>query len=216
MKSRLLPLFAVLLSALLPLAALAAAPAGPPPVEGADYVVIEGGRPYAPARGKVEVVEVFGYTCPHCAHFEPLISAWKARQPASVNVVALAAPFGGYWNPYAKAYFAAQHHGVLARSHGAMFAALHEQRSLPIQNASTEQIAAFYAAYGIPAKRFAATMESPATAAALERARNFITASGVEGTPTLIVNGKYRVIGKGPEDALRIADHLVARERAAR
>ena len=38
--------------------------------------------------------------------------------------------------------------------------------------------------------------------------------SGVEGTPTVIVDGKYRVLGKSYEDVLRITDALIAQERA--
>ena len=55
----------------------ATAPTGPAPVAGTDYVVIPNGQPYAPLNGKVEVVEVFGFTCPLWAEFEPLITAWK-------------------------------------------------------------------------------------------------------------------------------------------
>ena len=40
-------------------------------------------------------------------------------------------------------------------------------------------------------------------------------ASGLEGTPTLIVDGKYRVQASTHEEALRIADQLIAMERAA-
>ena len=58
-------------------------------------------------------------------------------------------------------------------------------------------------------------MASPAIDAQLEQAREFMLRSGVEGTPSIVVNGKYRVIGTSFEDMLRITDHLVARERAA-
>ena len=58
-------------------------------------------------------------------------------------------------------------------------------------------------------------MTSFAIDAKLKRAQQFLQRSGVDSTPTLVVNGKYRVIGKTFEDSLRIADHLVAQERAA-
>ena len=39
--------------------------------------------------------------------------------------------------------------------------------------------------------------------------------SVVSSTPTLVINGKYRITGgKGWEDKVRIADHLIAMERA--
>jgi thiol:disulfide interchange protein DsbA len=59
-------------------------------------------------------------------------------------------------------------------------------------------------------------MNSFAIDSRLNRAKQFIQRSGVEGTPTLVVNGKYRITGRSPEDSLRIANQLLERERAAR
>lgn len=201
--------FALLLLALLPLSAFAA-----DPVAGVDYVEIADGKPYAPLNGKVEVVEVFGYTCIHCAHFQPVVSAWHKKQPSWVRFTPVPAAFGGYWMPYARAYYAAAKLRVLAKTHDAMFKALHEQGSLPIQNASSNEIAAWYADYGVDPQAFAAAMDSPATDVLLERSKAFALASGIEGTPTLVVNGKYRVTASSFEDTLRVADFLIARERA--
>lgn len=201
--------FALLLLALLPLSAFAA-----DPVAGVDYVEIADGKPYAPLNGKVEVVEVFGYTCIHCAHFQPSISAWHKKQPSWVRFTPVPAAFGGYWIPYARAYYAAAKLRVLAKTHDAMFKALHEQGSLPIQNASSNEIATWYANYGVDPQAFAAAMDSPATDLLLERSKEFAMATGIEGTPTLIVNGKYRVTGSSFEDTLRITDYLVKKERA--
>ena len=212
--------FVLLLTALLPLAALAASPAALPkgaaPIAGVDYTVIDGGQPYAPIRGKIEVVEVFGYTCPHCAHFEPLVSAWRAKLPADVQFTLLAAPLGGHWIPYARAFFAAQSMDLTGKTHQAMFRALHVEGSLPLTNPSPGEIAGFYASRGADAQRFVATMASPAIDAQLKQAREFMIRSGVAGTPSIVVNGKYRVIGTSFDDMLRIADHLVARERIAK
>lgn len=207
MKSRLI----LLLLALLPLFVHAAEP-----VAGTDYVEIPGGKPYAPLDGKVEVVEVFGYTCIHCAHFQPAISAWQKKQPSWVRFTPLPAAFGGYWTPYARAYYAAAKLRVLGKTHEPMFKALHETGSLPIQNASAEEISTFYAGYGADPKAFVAAMESPATDLLLDRSKEFAVAAGVEGTPTIVVNGKYRVIARSFDDTLRITDYLVAKERAAR
>ncbi|MCY7313303.1 MAG: thiol:disulfide interchange protein DsbA/DsbL [Pseudoxanthomonas sp.] len=209
--------FLLVLLVLLPLAAHANRPSSAvAPVEGVDYQVIADGKPFAPLNGKVEVVEVFGYTCIHCARFQPQIDAWKQQQPADVRFTAVPAAFGGLWIPYARAYLAAQKLGLLGKTHSAMFKALHEDRSLPIQNASTQEIAAFYAGYGADAKVFAATMEGAEVDAQLAGARQFAVASGVEGTPSMIVNGKYRVTARDFTAALRTTDYLVARERARR
>jgi protein dithiol oxidoreductase (disulfide-forming) len=189
---------------------------GPAPVAGTDYVEIPGGAPFAPAVGKVEVVEVFGYTCPHCASFEPMLEAWEARQPEHVRLVRVPAPFGGFWTPYAKAYFAAQELGLEEKTHQAVYDAIHVQGTLPAAPtvATDEQLARFYAGHGADAKAFAERMGSYSVQAKLRRAMTFIMRSGVDGTPTLVVAGKYRVNGKSAADTLRIADHLIALERA--
>lgn len=192
-------------------------PQGPAPVEGTEFVTIANGQPFQPLNGQIEVVEVFGYTCPACAAFEPVFSAWKKRQPADVRVTPLAAPFGGYWMPYARAFYTAESMGLMDRTHSAMFEAIHVQRSLSPQNVSDQQIAGFYANHGADAAQFASTMQSFTVNAKLKRAEQFLARTGVEATPTLVVNGKYRVIGnRSFEEQLNTVEHLVARERDAR
>jgi thiol:disulfide interchange protein DsbA len=200
-----------LLALLLPLGAFAAPPAAP--VEGTDYEVIADGAAYEPVAGRSVVVEVVGYTCPHCAHFEPAVQAWKAKLPKDVKFTPVAAPFGGYWTPFARAYFAAKALGIAERSHEAVFRALHEDGTLP-RNPSDDELAGFYAQFGVQPARFVATLDSPGVEAAMQRAYAFIEHSGVEGTPTMVVAGKYRVTAR-QADVLRVVDQLIARERAA-
>lgn len=231
---------ALLLLALLPLAACkpstpptATAPAGDSAAKttpavvaddlkpGVDYIVIPNGEPYAPLDGKVEVAEAFGYVCPHCAHFEPTLKAWRAKQPANVRFVSVPAAFGGPWDTYARAYFAAEAAGLVDQTHDAMFNAIHSERTLP-PNATADQIAAFYGRHGADATAFASTMRSFAIDAKLNHARQFLSRSEVPGspdigTPMIIVNGKYRidVSEAGYEKMLDTVDKLVARESAS-
>ncbi len=220
MKSRLFRHSAVLLALALPLPAFAAnaAAANPmqPVVAGQDYEVIDNGQPFAPAGGKIEVAEVFGYVCIHCAHFEPQFEAWQAKQAADVRVTPVPAVFGGYWMPYARAYYAAEQLNVLKASHAEVFKALHFSGELPLQNASDNEIANWYARYGANPAQFVLAMNSDATKAKLQKAFDWERATQVEGTPTLIVDGKYRVLGKDFDDVLRITDALIAKERAAK
>ena len=78
-----------------------------------------------------------------------------------------------------------------------------------------QDIAAFYARFGVDPQQFAATMSSFAIDGKLRKAKQFTDRSAIEGTPTLIVDGKFRVLGKTREDQLRILDQLVAQEQAA-
>ena len=191
-------------------------PVGPAPVAGVDYVEIPGGQPFEPTNGRIEVAEIFSYTCPHWAQFDPLVLAGRARQPADVKFTPVAGFFGGNPEPFAKAFYAAEALGVRARTHEAMFRALHIDRTLDMMNATPETLAAFYGKFGVDPKQFASAMSSFATDAKVKRANQFIMKSGVEGSPSVVVDGKYRVTGKTLEDMLRITTHLVAKERAAR
>ena len=191
-------------------------PQGPAPVAGTDYVEIASGQPFTPGNTKIEVVEAFGYTCPACAQFEPLLSAWAARQPADVELIPVPAPFGGFWMPYAKAYYAAESAGIAERSHEAMFEAFHVRRELDHES-SESQIAQFYRQFDVDPQAFARTMSSFAVNAKVNRARQFLQRTGVDATPTLVIDGRYRVVGGDSwEEKLRIADHLVAMRRDAR
>lgn len=210
--------FRVLAAAVLVLAALPAfaQARGAAPVEGTDFMAIENGTPFATPPGIVEVAEVFGYTCPACARFEPQLEAWKRTLPKGARFVAVPAPFGGHWIPYARAHVAAQKLGVAERSHAALFRALHEERRLPLSRPTPEEIAGFYAAYGVPEARFVAAYNDASVDAQLARTRDWITRAGVDHTPVLVVAGKWRVGGDSPQDTLRIARWLVDRELAAK
>lgn len=185
-------------------------------VAGTDYAVIPGGQPFEPRNGKIEVVEVFGYVCPACARLQPLFSAWKKKLPADVRVTYVPAAFGREWIPYAHAFYAADALGLVDRSHDAVFHAIHIEESLPGEGKEPDEqaIAKFYGKYGVDPKVFADAMHSFTIDAKLARAKQFMVDSGVEGTPTLIVDGKYRVLGRSYEDQLRITDALIAQERA--
>ncbi len=189
----------------------------PPPVEGVDYATIPNGQPFDPANGQVEVVEVFGYVCPACNMLQPLMRAWEAKMPANVRFTYVPAQFGGPWDRYARAYYASEAMGLVPRTHDLLYNAIHFEQTLKGERGqdSVEDIAAFYARFGVDPKQFASTMSSFAIDGKLRKAKQFTDRSAIEGTPTLIVDGKYRVLGRTREDQIRILDQLVAQEQAA-
>lgn len=200
-----------LLAALL-IPALAAAQALVP---GTDYDELAQVQPFEPLNGKVEVVEIFAYGCHFCAQFQPLVDQWKRKLPADVRFTYVPATYS-LDDPFARAFYAAQAKpGLFARTHEALFQAINTDITVP-RNASIDELAAFYSGYGVTAPAFAAAMQTPAVEAKLRKARDFALAVELQGTPSLIVNGKYRVKGASYQDMLRIADQLIAKERSAR
>jgi thiol:disulfide interchange protein DsbA len=193
-------------------------PQGPAPVLGTDYEEIAGGTPWQAVPGKIEVVEVFGYVCPACARFAPTVEPWKNKLPADVVFHYVPAPFGPEWDPYAKAFYVADQLGLVDRSHMALIDAIHVKDSMPGEGDTPDEqkIANFYAQYGADPKQFLDMMHSFAVSTKVAQGKQFMQKTGVTGTPTIIVDGKYRVTGgKTYGDVLRITDHLIAKERAA-
>lgn len=203
----LIPFLALLLAALVPATAAAQAP-----VEGQHYVRIEGGQPWQPLDGQVEVVEIFAYACHVCDRFEPMLKTWARSQPDDVRVTRLPAAYN-VRDAFATAFFAAEAIGEIDAVHAATFDAIH-RRGILARNATHGEIAAFYAQLGVDRGELAAAMQTPGTAQKLEAAHRFLRASGAEGTPTLVVNGKYRVLGRTLGEMLEIAEQLVELERA--
>jgi len=203
----------ILLLALLPFALMAQE--GAALVEGQDYDLIGTPGPFAIADGKIEVVEVFGYTCIHCANFEPLLAAWEQELAEDVRLVRLPAAFGGIKDAWARVYYAAEQLDILERTHSATFSALHRQRSLPMQGVSTAQLAEFHANFGVDPEKYIETLLGQDVDHKVEAAHAFSQRTRVPGTPALIVNGKYLVRGNSFEDFLRITDALIEQERQA-
>lgn len=179
--------------------------------EGTHYQRIDPPQPTQAAEGKVEVVEVFAYTCIHCAHFEPFLSAWKARKPDHVEFRGVPAVFSAAMEPYARAFFAAEALNGLDALHEPLFKALHtERRALT----TIEQLADFAAAQGIDRAAFLQAATATSTDLKLRRAREQAMRWRVPGTPSVIVNGKYLVqAGQGGfQGMLEVVDFLVAQE----
>jgi thiol:disulfide interchange protein DsbA len=202
-----------------PTTSAAAAPAAPARQWelGADYLLIDPRVPTSTG-DKVEVVEVFSYACPHCAHFQPSMDELKAKLPNGAQLVLVPAVFRPEWEPFARAFYTAQSLGILDKTHQALFDALYEQH-LPLT--TLDSLAnGFYASHGANPSTFLSTANSFVIDSKLAHGDQLVRSYGVTGTPTLIVNGKYRVEMSserkiGPAEAIQIVLFLVQQEAAA-
>lgn len=204
---------ALLLSlALLFTAALAPArgQALPGLTEGVQYRTIEGGQPYQPLpAGMVEVAEVFAYTCPHCAHFSPMLERWAQQLPAHAKLV-LVPWVSGRDDPWARMFFAAQATKSLQVLHPRVFAAVHETGELA-RNADADQIFTFArAVQGVNVTALKAALADDRTLLPkLKGGYEFIVRSQVEATPSLVVAGRYLILGNSYENLLANARAVV-------
>lgn len=203
-------LFAALLAAGSAVAAdaPAVATAAPDWKEGTHYFAIDPPQPVA-SGDKVEVLEVFSYACPHCAHFQPYAEQLKQSLPSYAAFDYMPAIFNASWEPYARAYYTAQSMGVLAKTHQALFDALHRDH-IPMR--TIEDLAGFYAQHGVDRAKFLATAASFEVESKLARAFDIVKNDGIDGTPSIVVNGKYRITGAsagGYPQMIELTDWLV-------
>ncbi|MGJ4802974.1 thiol:disulfide interchange protein DsbA/DsbL [Luteimonas sp. SDU82] len=194
----------------------ATTPAATFATQGEHYELIQGGQPFEPLDGKIEVVEVFNYVCPACAMFQPLVNNWKARLPADVRFTYVPAPFGGNWDAYVRAYYAAEAMGIADQAHDGIFQAIHVERSLKGERGtdSPEDLARAYAKFGADPAQFASTMASFTVNAKFGRAKQYIAQQRANSTPMMIVNGRYRVTGRNFDEVLQNTDRVIAQVRA--
>ncbi|MBF7144453.1 MULTISPECIES: thiol:disulfide interchange protein DsbA/DsbL [Pseudomonas] len=166
--------------------------------------------------GKIEVVELFWYGCPHCYAFEPTINPWIEKLPADVHFVRIPAMFGGIWDVHGQMFLTLEAMGVEHKVHTAVFDAIHKEHKM---FKTKEEMADFVATQGVDKAKFLETYNSFAVRGMVKKDKDLATAYGVTGVPTMIVNGKYRFdLGSsgGPEEALKLADTLIEKERAAK
>jgi len=188
-------------------------------VVGVDYAVIGPAPVPADSESRIDVVEAFSYACPHCAEFEPKLAAWRARLPADVHFESVPMPFNDVWTEYARTYYAAVDLGLIGRTHAALFDALHVK---DVRIDSVDTLVQWYASTtGADAASFRAAMYSPGTDARIAGAHARATRWGIDSTPTLVVDDRYRVLGfstaqGGFDRTLAVADALIAELRKSR
>lgn len=210
MKTLFFPLV-LLLSMLL---SVAQAAQDEPFAEGIDYERIVPAQPGG-SGGTVEVTELFWYGCPHCYVFEPKVKAWLDDKPDYVEFKRLPAIFTNpRWELHARAFYAAEVLNVFDKMHAAIFHAIHEEKE---RLASKDDLAKLFAEHGISEAEFNSAFDSFAVQSGVRRAADLTKRYGIDGVPTMVVNGKYRVDGPiaGTYDRLiEIVNFLARKERA--
>jgi len=197
-------------------------------VEGKNYFRITPPQPTSVPSGKVEVMEVFSYGCPACNAFQPIIKQLKASLPPNAVMVYLPASFipAEDWPMFQRAYFTAQALGIADKTHDAMFNAVWVTKELSAMDEAAhrpkstlptiEDAAKFYErTAGVKAATFLATANSFGVDAKMRMADAEIGAAEALSTPTIIVNGKWRLQAQtagGIDQMIQLVKYLVARE----
>ncbi len=180
---------------------------------GKEYVAISPVQPGG-TKGKIEVIEFFAYTCPHCFELEPDLHAWAKKLPKNVVLKRQPAIFADNWEPMARAFFALEALGAADRLHADVFNALH------VDDADLRNPESFFdwgAKHGLNRAKLKSAYQSFAVGAKIARAKQLQTAYKLNGVPALAVNGKYLTNGSmagSLAKSLDVASALIRKESA--
>jgi len=187
-----------------------------PPVAGTDYLVLDKPAPVEAARGKIEVVEFFWYSCSHCNAFEPALNAWAKVLPKDVALRRVPVAFRDDFVPQQRLYYALEALGLLAKLHAQVFATIHVDKQ---KLASAAEIADWAAKQGVDRAKFTEQYNSFSASTKATRGTQLQNTYKVEGVPALGVAGRFYIdstLAQGMERALKVADFLTAEVRSGR
>lgn len=206
-----------LLTAVMALSLVATLGFTPATVAGETYNVDGKYKQIKPARpleqsDKVEVVDVFWYGCPHCFQFLPHMQEWEEGKPDYVVLRRLPAIFRDSWEIHARAYYTAEMLGRADELHTPLFRALHsENRPL----STRKSVRAFFAEHGVSEADFDNAYDSFTVDSKMRASEVMPRRWGVQGTPSVIVNGRYLISGRtagGYDEMIKVIEALVERE----
>ena len=186
------------------------------PEEGKEYRKLDKAVPVEAAAGKIEVIEFFWYSCPHCNAFEPKLVNWIKAMPADVVVRRVPVAFRDDFVPQQRLFYALEAMGKLDELHGKVFEAVHRKNEPTNRE---ELILKFAETNGLDRAKFQEQYNSFTVQTKARRASQLQNAYQVEGVPAIGIAGRYYTDGTlagNMDRALQITDYLIAEARKAK
>ncbi len=186
--------------------------------EGTHYTRMVPAQPTVGGADKVEVAEIFQYSCPHCFDLDPHISRWAENKDPGVRFVRIPTLFNRLDAVHAQMYYT---HEVLARNgiladpqafHMAVFTEFHRRGNRLTSEGAIQKL---FERFGVSADDFAKTWNSFEVNQRMRVAQDLVRRYGVRSVPTIVVNGKYRTSASqigSYEGLFEAIDELTARE----
>lgn len=186
------------------------------PEDGTDYRLLDKRVAVEAPAGKVEVVEFFWYSCPHCNAFEPRLEAWAKKLPADVVLRRVPVAFRDDFVPQQRLFYSLEAMGKLPELHAKVFQAIHGDKQRIDKEAS---ILEWVGKNGVDQAKFQETYNSFSVSTKARRAVQLQDAFKVEGVPALGIAGRYYTDGTmagNMDRALLVTDYLIAEARKSK
>jgi protein dithiol oxidoreductase (disulfide-forming) len=186
---------------------------GKKPDDGVEYMTLDKRVPVDAPAGKIEVIEFFWYSCPHCNHFEPQLEAWIKKLPPDVFMRRVPVAFRDDMVPQQRLYYTLEAMGKVDEMQPKVFHAIHAER----QGVNREDsILAWAEKQGFDKDKFRDLYNSFSVAAKTRRASQLQDMYKVTGVPAIGIAGRYYTDGelaRNMDRALQVTDYLIAEVR---
>jgi protein dithiol oxidoreductase (disulfide-forming) len=167
---------------------------------------------------KIEVAEVFMYSCPHCYTLEPYINQWAENKDPNVRLVRIPAIFNQLALMHAQLYyteFYLAQTGILKDQLAFREMVFEEFHRRGNRLTSEDAIRRLFTRAGVSEEDFNRTWGSFEVNQSLRVAQDLARRYGIASVPKIVVNGKYTTdVGTagGYSELLELIDELTARE----
>jgi len=165
---------------------------------------------------RIEVIDFFWYGCPHCYTFQPALEAWRERRPPDVALRRVPAILRDSWAPHARIYYTLEALGEVERLHQAVYHGYHVQE---LHMSKPEVMLKWALRHGIDGKRWTEAYNSAAVSEKVARAQELTHEYGVQGTPSLVVDGRYLTspaMARSEQRMIPVLEELISIARAER
>jgi thiol:disulfide interchange protein DsbA len=161
---------------------------------------------------KIEVIDFFFYGCQYCNDLLPRLERWRRGMPADVVMRHIPVVRHDSWVPLAKTYFTLEAMGEVERLHPAVFHSYHVE---DLYMSQEKVIAEWAGKQGLDREKFMAIYRSDETRQKVERARKQTMQYEIQGTPSLVVDGRFLTDGASAK-TIEILDRMVRIARQQR
>ena len=189
-------------------------------VPGTNYKVIAPAQPTDASPGKVEVIEMFWYGCPHCFALDPIIESWRKNKAPYIEFVRVPVMWGEAHRAHARLFYTLQALGKLEQLHAAVFNEIQSTGdSLYVQGdeQGTQRVQVQFArTHGVDPTEFLKAYSSFAVQTNLEKADELERRYKIDAVPTFVIDGKYETDvaqAGGQENLVQLINDLSASEK---
>jgi protein dithiol oxidoreductase (disulfide-forming) len=186
------------------------------PETGVEYRILDKRVPVDAPEGKLEIVDFFWYSCPHCNAFEPALQDWDKRLAPDVSLRRVPVAFRDDMVPQQRLFYCLEAMGKVQDLHVKVFDALHKER-LPL--VTLQPMVEWVAKQGLDPQKFTDLYNSFAISAKARRATDLQNMYTVEGVPAMGIAGRYYTDGTlagSNARMLQVVDYLAGEVRAKR